>query len=391
LKPTVFDKNRAILLIAANAIGTGIFTTTGFALQDLHSPWLVLSVWVLGAIYSMLGVYSYSILHHVFPGSGGEYHFLYKGFNKYFGVVAGVVTVVAGFTAPLAASCMAFSIYFSRAMHTSMSPTMIAVMVLTAVSALHFFSLHRGMKWHDSFIYFKLFLFGLVTIAAFCVADWRWPSTELEWNIYSYAKSFFWIAYAYSGWNAVYYIASELTQDRHVVNVASRRGTSLVALLYILLNIPLLFGVSSERLEGIPDVVAVFFQANTGYSVDRWVSLFIALGLLSTISAFLVIVPRIYSRMAEDRVLPQFFYFLPGVHPRRIFLAQYLLTLCFLLLLDFGAILQYAGFILTVCSLLSVVGLFYSRTMVLRPLQIIGTVSYILLTTLLVFLGGPWF
>lgn len=390
-KPAVFTTSRAVLLIAANAIGTGIFTTTGFALRDLKSPYVVLSVWILGAIYSLLGVYSYSILHKAFPGSGGEYHFLYKGFNRYFGIAAGFITIISGFTAPLAASCYAFATYFLIAMPVGLSPTTLAALVLTFIFLIHFFSLHKGMKWHDSFIYFKLLLFLILTILALFVADWRFVPWNFEFTPSVYAGSFFWIAYAYSGWNAVYYVASELTTDEKKINLASLLGTILVSILYIAINLPLLFGTDTARLEGVTEVIAAFFNSRTGFSVDRWVSALVAIGLLSTISAFLVIVPRIYSRMAQDKVLPKFFYFAPGEHPRRVFAAQYALTLLMLVIMNFDFILRYAGFVLTVCSLLSVVGLFYSRAMSLNLRQIVGTTAYIALTSLLVFLGGPWF
>jgi len=106
---TTFHERRATSLIAANAIGTGIFTTTGFALRDLGSPWWVLAVWILGGVYSLLGVYSYSRLHKAFPGSGGEYHFLARGFHPWLGIFGGFIAVTMGFTGPLAGGCFAFA------------------------------------------------------------------------------------------------------------------------------------------------------------------------------------------------------------------------------------------------------------------------------------------
>ncbi len=391
MNPPVFNKNRAMCLIAANAIGTGIFTTSGYAIRDLQSPWLVLSIWILGGIYSLLGVFSYSTLHEKFPGSGGEYHFLSKGLHPKLGAIAGFATILMGFTAPVAASCMAFSVYFLKSIPMNINSSLLAILVLTFVFILHYTSLHKGMKWHDSFIYLKLFLFVILILVMVFSADWYLPSFDFEFNIYTYARSFFWIAYAYSGWNAVYYVASELTSNNSEVNKASYLGSSTVILLYVALNIPLLFGLSVEQLSGIPEVVAVFFEVNTGYSSERVISMVIALGLLSTISSFMIIVPRIYSRMAEDKVIPKFFYFKPGTHPHHVFLFQYLLTISFLLVFDFEFILNSAGFVLTVCSLLSVISLYVQRTSKLSVKQIIGTSGYIGLTSLLVYFGGPWF
>ncbi len=387
----VFSQKRAMCLIAGNAIGTGIFTTTGFALRDLQSPWLVLALWILGGVYSLLGVYSYSILHQKFPGSGGEYNFLSKGIHPKIGTLAGFATIIMGFTAPLAASAMAFAIYFLRAVPLEIEPKIISILALTLVFLLLYSSLNNGMKWHDFFIYIKLFLFVLMIVIAFVVARWQWPSSTLQFNIYTFAKSFFWIAYAYSGWNAVYYVASELTEDHKKVDSASILGSTIVILLYVFLNIPLLFGVDNIKLSGAPEVLAVFFESNTGLSTEQIISGVIALGLLSTISSFFVIVPRIYSRMAEDKVIPQFFYFPPGTHPKKVLCFQFIFTTVFLLLFNFETILSSAGFVLTTCSLMSVLSLYFSTHNRLSPIQTFGSLAYIGLTSILIYFGGPWF
>lgn len=392
MKSAVFDKNRAICLIAGNAIGTGIFTTTGFALRDLESPWIVLAIWILGGIYSLLGVYSYSILHKRFPGSGGEYHFLSKGINHGLGITAGFITILMGFTAPLAATSYACAIYFQRALPLDLNTNGLSMFVFTFIFLLHFKSQDRGMKWHDGFIYLKLALFAILILISFSVADWHWPSSSIIFNLHSFSKSFFWIAYAYSGWNAVYYVANEVSKDSKAVNKASYMGSLLVVLLYVFLNIPLLFGTNPTKIKGAADVVAVFFETTTGVTVERAISAIIALGLLSTISTFLVIVPRIYSRMSEDKVLPQFFYFPAGTNPRKVFIFQYLLTLVILFAIEFESILKMAGFILTTCSLLTVLSLYnFKNNPPLTFYQTLGTLSYIILTSILIIYGGPWF
>lgn len=391
MSPLVFSKKRAMLLIVANSIGTGIFTTTGFALRDLQSPWLVLAVWCVGAIYSLLGVYSYATLHHKHPGSGGEYHFLSEGIHPALGIIAGFISVIAGFTAPLAAACIGFAVYLQRALPLPASNLTIAIAILTLVFLIHFFSHKKGMQWHDQFVFLKIGFFVTLIALAFLVSDWRLPPVDFKFNIKSFANSFFWIAYAFSGWNAVYYIASEFLSDEKTVNQASYHGSLLVSLLYVLMNIPLLFGVNWEKLSGVPEVVAVFFELNTGFSVEQWMSALIAAGLLSTISAFLVIVPRIYSRMAEDKVLPRFFLFKAGEHPRKAFVFQYVITLTCLYFASFEFILHYAGFALTICSLLSVASLMLSKNIFKEKRKYIFPLLYILLTSLLVFYGGPWF
>lgn len=383
---TLFNERRAVALIAANAIGTGIFTTTGFALEDLGSPWLVLGVWILGGVYSLLGVYSYSRLHKTFPGSGGEYHFLSRGFHPGLGIFGGFVTVTMGFTGPLAAGCYAFASYLLQATEWPFSVPVVALAALVVVFSIHWVSLHKGLWIHDLSVTTKIILFAVIVVAAFLSADWRFPSAPATVNAPAFAGSFFWIAYAFSGWNSVYYVVSEWTTDNRAITRASFKGAAVVFTMYVLLNTPLLFGTDMSALEGEVNVVAAYFHATTGYGVDRVLSLLIAIGLLSTISSFLVIVPRIYSRMAEDKVLPQFFYFRSGEHPQRVLVFQVLLTGTVLLFIRFEQLLQTVGFMLTLCSFLSVCALLYTHS--LRSLtQWALVLSYLTLTGMLIALS----
>lgn len=388
-KKTLFHERRAIALIAANAIGTGIFTTTGFALRDLGSPWLVLLVWLVGGIYSLLGVYSYSCLHKAHPGSGGEYHFLSQGAHPLLGVFGGFITVTMGFTGPLAGGCMAFASYFLQATQLQIPLSVVALLALLVVFLIHWISLHRGLWVHDLSVNTKLILFALVVIAAFVCAEWRLPAAVTHFSMFSFANSFFWIAYAFSGWNSVYYVVSEWTNDNKAISKASTKGTLYVFAMYVLLNIPLLFGADPQKLSGAMDVVAVYFEGNTGFGVERWISALIAIGLLSTISSFLVIVPRIYSRMAEDKVLPKFFYFRPGEHPQRVLAFQFMITAIVLLFVSFDKLLHTVGFMLTLCSFMAVCTLL-KKNKLKSSLQWAGVVGYLLLTAVLIILGGPW-
>ncbi|MGA9577284.1 MAG: amino acid permease, partial [Terrimicrobiaceae bacterium] len=63
-------------LAMANMIGTGVFTSLGFQVQALHSPFLILLVWLIGGVVAFCGALSYAELSAALPRSGGEYNFL---------------------------------------------------------------------------------------------------------------------------------------------------------------------------------------------------------------------------------------------------------------------------------------------------------------------------
>src|SRR5437763_1503721 len=93
----------ALALVVASMIGSGVFTTSGFLLADLHSPVRVLAAWLGGGVLAMLGALCYGALARRFPESGGEYLFLAKTLHPAAGYLAGWVSLLVGFSAPLAA------------------------------------------------------------------------------------------------------------------------------------------------------------------------------------------------------------------------------------------------------------------------------------------------
>lgn len=355
---------RATLLVVANAIGTGIFTTSGFALADLHDARLVFLVWIMGAVYSLIGVACYDQLHQIYPGSGGEYNFLSRALHPLFGHFAGWVSLIAGFSAPIAASSMAFALYMQKAFGPTLPPVLMSSLVILVIFIFHGFYSHTGFKVHDRFVWGKLIcMVALIAIAALW-APWggdtplAFPGENENGIMGSIANSFFWIAYSYSGWNAVYYIASEVggtgEEARKSVKRASFYGTICVCLLYLSLNAVLLFSSDVAPLVGSPEVVGTFLIQIFGASAAQWLNALIAFGLVSTASALFISGPRVYARMAEDGALPKVFKTEQGAIPRNATVLQAGLALLFLWSSQFDLILKFVGFSMALCSIFSV-------------------------------------
>lgn len=93
----------ATALVVSNMIGTGIFTTTGFLAGDLGDPYLILGIWLVGAVVALCGAFCYSELGVNFPSSGGEYVYLSRAYGLTWGFMSGWISFFAGFSAPIAA------------------------------------------------------------------------------------------------------------------------------------------------------------------------------------------------------------------------------------------------------------------------------------------------
>jgi len=78
--------------VVANIIGTGIFTTSGFIMEELGSPQAMLLCWLAGGLFALSGALCYGELGAMFPKAGGEYIFLRESYGKGMAFLSGCIS-----------------------------------------------------------------------------------------------------------------------------------------------------------------------------------------------------------------------------------------------------------------------------------------------------------
>lgn len=364
-------------LVVANMVGTGIFTSLGFQLAEIPSQPALLLIWALGGLLALCGAFCYAELSAALPRSGGEYHFLGKIYHPAVGFMAGIVSMVAGFAAPVAASAMAFGSY-AQGVWPELSPRTASVAVVVLVMLVHLRSLKVSSVFQVVFTLLKIGLVLFLTYALFgrpAVA----AAPAATWSSYvltaPFAVSLIFTLYAYSGWNAATYILGEVRTPGRVIPAALTVGTLLVAAMYLGLNAAFLHAAPAESMAGQVNVAQVAAESAFGQGGGRLVAAVIALGLVSAISAMIWAGPRVAMVLGED--YPRGFGWLQartaaGI-PARAVIAQSALTLLFLLTSTFEQVVIYTLFALTACSFLAVLGVIVLRCrepQLVRPFRV---------------------
>jgi APA family basic amino acid/polyamine antiporter len=95
-------------------------------------------------------------------------------------------------------------------------------------------------------------------------------------------------------------------------------GTLIVTILYLILNSIFVYLAPYEAIAGREDVAAIAAQSIGGESLALLVRAIIALSLLTSVFAMVMIGPRVYAKMAEDKVFPPFFAFRAIFRERRL-------------------------------------------------------------------------
>ena len=220
------------MLVVANMIGTGIFTTSGFIMQELGNPQTLLVCWLVGGLFALSGALCYGELGAMFPKAGGEYIFLRESFGKGVAFLSGWISLIVGFSAPIAAAAIAFAAYFFRAIPVSSIPeitipfsginiltisavNILAVAIIIIFSLIHYHSLFLGSGIQNGLTIFKITIIGSLIVAGLYSGSGSIANFSETLNISSifsgkFAISLIFISFAYSGWNAASYIGGEI-------------------------------------------------------------------------------------------------------------------------------------------------------------------------------------
>ena len=381
-------------IVIANMIGAGIFTTSGLLMQDLHNPIVMILLWVFGGGIAICGALSYGELGAAIPRAGGEYAFLSQLYHPTLGFLSGWVSFFVGFSAPIAASAIGFVAYMTRAfpgilqmgifdaaVEATILRKLYAILVIAIFTGVHVRGLEFGANIQNVLTILKVALIVGLIFAGLAFGQGSWDHFSLGidfdfglggWKVIG--LSLMWIMFAYSGWNASAYIGSEVKNPSKNLPRSLILGTGIVILLYFFLNLIYVYASSPTDMEGVISIAGLAAGNLFGQSFARILSIMISFALFSSLSAYIILGPRVYYSMARDKI---FFRFAADVHkkfgvPAKSIVLQGIIAAVMVLFGTFDQLLTYMGFSLGIFPLLAVLGVFKVRRLKLSPYKMPG-------------------
>ncbi len=373
---TKFSLTTATALVVANMVGSGVFTSLGFQAASITSGPALLLLWILGGAIALFGALTYSEAGVMFPRSGGEYHFLSEMFHPAVGFLAGWISFLVGFAAPVAAAAMGLGRYFGSALSLPEKsgilglPTssLAAVAVVAAVTAIHSLDKNIGARFQNIITIFKVLFIVLIVVLGLALGKPAGlsfaPTAKALSAVLSpaFAVSMFFVTFSYSGWNAAAYCAGEIENPRKNLPRSLIAGTLIVIVLYVLLNFVFLRTVPIGELAGKLEVGFVFADRVFGSVGGRIMGGIIAFLLLSSISAMIIAGPRISRVIGEDYRL---FRILGKTTSKDIpavaIVVQGLLSMFYILTSTFDQVIVFIGFTLNLFTFMTVLGVMIMR------------------------------
>ena len=176
-----YSKSVAINVVIANMIGTGIFFALGFQVGSIPSWFSIIILWIIGAIIAFLGALCYSEISTRIRTSGGEYQYLSRIYHPALGFIAGWVSFVVGFAAPIAVVALGIGEYTSK--YLQLDSKMIASSIILFVGMVHLFGIRSGGFFQNIVTRIKLiFLVSLIFLLLALYFFGEFHPTELVFN-----------------------------------------------------------------------------------------------------------------------------------------------------------------------------------------------------------------
>ncbi|MCA0430529.1 MAG: amino acid permease [Bacteroidetes bacterium] len=392
--------NTAVSIVIANMIGTGVFTSLGFQVMGIQNPAAIIALWLIGGILALCGALTYGEIGSAFPESGGEYNYLSKLYHPAVGFLSGWVSITVGFAAPIAAASVALGSYISK-IYTQVNPLYLAIAIIILITIIHSYTLKAGAAFQRVFTLVKIICIVMfVGFGCFHV-----PNHEISFSVnqntlssifsVSFASSLIYVTYAYSGWNAAAYISGEMIEPKKNLPRALLVGTLVVMIVYTALNAIFLYSVPIDELKGVLEVGYLSANKIFGNHLGQFMSLVIAILLISTISAMILTGPRVMQSMGKNINGLNFFAKTNKNNvPFIAIIFQSAIALILVCTSSFESLINYVGFTLNIFTLLTVFGVFILRKRFktqnngyktflypITPLLFIGILLWVLINT----------
>jgi APA family basic amino acid/polyamine antiporter len=308
-------------------VGAGVLTTSGYTVAAVGSNQWMLRLWVLGGITAVCGALTLCELSAAIPKTGGDYVYLYEAYGPLPAFLSGWVSFLIGFAGPSAAAAFAFAQYMLAAFPRTGSGQFLLERLLATAVMLIFAAIHISGRRQTASVQAWITVLKLLGLVIFVCAgvSTGWPNranladlTPLDGDLFGkLMSSMVYIYYAYTGWNSASYLAGEVRNPQRRLPQAILIGTGGVMILYLALNV--LYGLAlsaadiraiihdpanTKGVEAVAPIAQIAARRLFGDQFSLAFSVAIGLMLLSTLSAYVLIGPRVVFAMAQAGQFP---------------------------------------------------------------------------------------
>src|SRR5437867_5743416 len=208
----------ATMIVMGGIVGAGIFANPSEVAHRVHTPFLILGVWVVGGLIAMCGAFIWGELATRLPAAeGGQYVYLRDAYHPAVAFTYGWGLLLITQTGGMAAVAVIFASYFRALTGADWNNSVIAAIVLLTLTAINCFGARAGSNVQSALMLLKIAAIAALVIIGFAVGGQaREPSQAFVQTRFSFdllksiGAAMVPIAFAYGGWQTATFVVAEI-------------------------------------------------------------------------------------------------------------------------------------------------------------------------------------
>jgi len=307
------------MIVMGGIVGSGVFMNPSVVAQRVHTPFLILGVWLAGGVLAMLGAFIWAELATRLPGAGGQYLYLREAYHPSVAFLYGWVLMLVTQTGGMAAVAVTFARYWREITGTAWSDNAIAATALLGLTVINCFGARAGSNVQSALMLTKTAAIAAMVVAGLALGGGTIHPLPLVGAPLSLGLAVaigaaaIPVAFAYGGWQTATFVAAEMRNPRRDLARGLILGVSGVVVLYLSVNFVCVKVLGPDGLAATRTPASAVMRAAMGERGAWWIAMGIAVSTLGFLSQGMLTAPRVYNAMARDGL---FFERVGRLHPR---------------------------------------------------------------------------
>jgi APA family basic amino acid/polyamine antiporter len=283
-------------------IGVGILRTPGLVAEQLHSTFMILSLWIAAGFYTLLGASCLTELGVMLPQAGGYYVYVRRAFGNTAGFAVGwtdwlmYCSILAYVSIAIAEFMAVISLIPSGAVR------LVAVSILVAVVVLQWLGIRISSQFQEVTTSLKCVAFlALVTMCLIAPARGDASSGVASSMTFSgFIIALQAIVITYGGWQSpLYFIEEDRDPSRNLPRTMIGGVLSVMGI-YLLVNIALLKVLPMSELSGATLPAADAARVISGAHGRDLITILSVTSLVPLLNAVMMMGTRVVFAMGRD-------------------------------------------------------------------------------------------
>ena len=298
----------AIMIVMGGIVGAGIFANPSEVAHRVHTPFLILGVWVLGGFIAMCGAFIWAELATRLPATGGQYLYLREAYHPSVAFMYGWGLLLVTQTGGMAAVAVIFSSYFRALTGVAWNDSVIAAAVLLILTGINCLGARAGSNVQSALMLLKIGAIAALVILGFALGGGSLKSGPLLAQpvslglLKSVGAAMVPIAFTYGGWQTATFVAGEMRNAQRDLSRGLLLGVAAVVGLYLAVNLACLRVLGPTGLDATTTPASDVMRIALGERGAQWIAVGIAISTLGFLSQSMLTGPRVYYAMARDRL-----------------------------------------------------------------------------------------